>query len=90
MEYRMLKLVRLKTLAVSSSENARWGGIREACKITGIGRTRLYQLVDDANGKIRTCSLKRPGAVKGRRLIHPPSLLDYLEELAVKQQEVVS
>jgi hypothetical protein len=61
-----------------------WVGVEEACIATGLGRSRLYQLFDDVP-EIKTCSLKRPGTTKGRRLIHLPSLLGYLEELAIAQ-----
>src|SRR4029077_17892376 len=59
-----------------------WVGTEEACIASGLGRSRLYQLLKDVP-QIKTCSLKRPGTTKGRRLIHLPSLLGYLEGLAV-------
>jgi hypothetical protein len=61
-----------------------WVGTEEACIATGIGRSRLYQLFNDVPD-IKTCSLKRPGTTKGRRLVHLPSLLGYLEGLAIAQ-----
>jgi hypothetical protein len=62
-----------------------WVGIEEACIASGLGRSRLYQLLNDAP-QIETCSLKRPGTTKGRRLIHLPSLLGYLDKLAEEQE----
>jgi hypothetical protein len=61
-----------------------WVGVEEACLASGLGRSRLYQLFDDAP-EVKTCSLKRPGTTKGRRLVHLPSLLGYLEGLAMEQ-----
>jgi len=61
-----------------------WVGVEEACIASWLGRSRLYQLFDDVPD-IKTCSLKRPGTTKGRRLIHLPSLLGYLTTLAAEQ-----
>ena len=61
-----------------------WAGVEEACIASGLGRSRLYQLFHDVP-EIKTCSLRRPGTIKGRRLIHLPSLLGYLERLAIAQ-----
>jgi hypothetical protein len=62
-----------------------WARVPVASKACGIGRTRLYELLNEARGKIRTCLLKSPGADRGARLIHLPSLFGYLETLAATQ-----
>jgi hypothetical protein len=62
-----------------------WARVRMASKACGIGRTRLYELLNEARGKIRTCLLKSPGGERGARLIHLPSLFGYLETLAASQ-----
>jgi hypothetical protein len=62
-----------------------WARVPVASRACGIGRTRLYELLNEARGKIRTCLLKSPGAERGARLIHLPSLFGYLETLAASQ-----
>jgi hypothetical protein len=59
----------------------------EVCKALGIKKTRTYELLNEANGKIKTLVLKSPGAKKGARLIHLPSLLAYLEQMAEEQRK---
>ena len=44
---------------------------------SGLTRAKLYQLA--AEGKIKTASLREPGALKGTRLFGLQSILDYLE-----------
>jgi hypothetical protein len=62
-----------------------WARIPVAVKASGIGRTRLYELLSEANGAVKTLVLKSPGAERGARLIHLPSLFAYLEALATSQ-----
>jgi hypothetical protein len=42
----------------------------------GLSRTHAYNLSDE--GKIRSCVLRRPGAVRGRRLFDCQSIRDFL------------
>jgi len=65
----------------------KWDRPNEAATRCGIKKTRLYQLLNEANGKIKTCLLKSPGAKKGARLIHLPSLFAYLEQMAEEQRK---
>lgn len=46
----------------------------------GLTRPMFYQLM--AQGRIRTASLRRPGTVRGARLIWLPSVLELLDRLA--------
>ena len=46
--------------------------------ITSLPRSSMWELVQRSKGKIRTVSLRKPGATKGTRLIHLASLLDFL------------
>jgi hypothetical protein len=62
------------------------GRVAAACRLTGLGKTRLYELLTESRDRILTCSLRNPGAEKGARLIHLPSLLGYLEHLAIEQR----
>jgi hypothetical protein len=55
------------------------------CQHTGLARTTLLELVLGSKGKIKTVSLKKPGAIRGVRLIHLPSLQTYLAGLAEQQ-----
>jgi hypothetical protein len=49
-----------------------------AQRLTGLCRSHLYALQDE--GKIRSACLRRPGALRGKRLWHMPSLLDFLRK----------
>ncbi len=66
-----------------------WGRVATACHLSGLGKTRLYELLTESRGRILTCSLRSPGAEKGARLVYLPSLLGYLEDLAIEQQAEV-
>ena len=53
------------------------------CPITGLTRTKLYDLISPSedNGfkpPVKSVSLRKPGQIKGTRLIVLQSLLDYL------------
>jgi hypothetical protein len=43
---------------------------------TSIGRSKLYELA--GKGLIRSVSIRQPGQVKGTRLFHLQSVLDYV------------
>lgn len=45
---------------------------------TGFSRAKLYSLV--AEGKIRSVSIREPGAIKGTRLFNLPSILAFIEK----------
>ena len=53
---------------------------RGHCPHTGLTRGAFYELIR-AN-KIRTASLKKPGAMRGTRLVWLPSLMAHLEKFA--------
>lgn len=48
-------------------------------RLQGMSRTTLFELWKA--GHIKTVSIKKPGAVKGIRLVYMPSLHAYLESL---------
>ena len=50
------------------------------CAFTGLSRTKLWEIL--CTRKVKTVCLRRPGALKGARLVHLQSLLDYLHSLA--------
>ena len=44
---------------------------------TGFTRPKLYELA--GAGHIRSVSIREPGAIKGTRLFHLQSMLDYID-----------
>lgn len=52
---------------------------------TGLTRPAFYQLI--AQGRIRTVSLRRPGTLRGARLVWLPSVLALLDSLADQQHQ---
>ena len=61
-----------------------WVKINTAAKTVGLCRARLYTLLKEADGEIKTVLLKNPTSrgERGARLIHLPSLLEYFDNLA--------
>ncbi len=53
--------------------------IRGGERYTGLSRSKLYQLATDR--KIRSVSLREPGQIKGTRVFHLRSILNYFESL---------
>jgi hypothetical protein len=49
-------------------------------RLCGLSRTTILELSDA--GLIRTVAIRKPGAVKGIRLVFTPSLYAYLDSLA--------
>jgi len=54
-----------------------WVRIPEAVKISGLGRSSIYELI--GAGKIRSFSKRDRGALRGIRLISYDSLVEFLE-----------
>lgn len=50
---------------------------------SSIGRSKLYELA--GKGLIRSVSIRQPGQVKGTRLFHLQSVLDYIASCEVAQ-----
>jgi hypothetical protein len=65
-----------------------WLNIQQTIKAYPIGRTTLFDIV--RRGCIKSAVLRSPGSLKGRRLIHRPSLDEYLLKLAAEETELVS
>ena len=53
-----------------------WARIPDAVKFGGVGRSKLYELIDD--GEIRSVLLRQKGRMRGIRLINVQSLRDYI------------
>jgi hypothetical protein len=65
------------------------------CPITGLTRTKLYDLISPSedNGfkpPVKSVSLRKPGQIKGTRLIVRQSLLDYLYREVDKFQHALA
>lgn len=82
-----------KSLQPSAGEllNERRGGlpvwvrapVRGPEHFTGLSRAKLYDLI--GKGLIRSRSLREPGAIRGCRLFHLGSILDYIERAGVEE-----
>lgn len=57
-----------------------WCRVAQALAWSGMGRTRLYELIN--SGKIKTVSLRAKGDLRGTRLVSLPSLRQYIAKLA--------
>ena len=72
-------LATLQTLSDVQALKPEWLRIPAASRVSGLSRKQIF--VGIANGTIRSKHLKRPGAVKGIRLIHFDSLMAFIEGL---------
>lgn len=57
-------------------------------RFCGFCRSKLYQLATD--GLIRSVSIRAPGQVKGTRLFHLGSVLDYIEKCELNANEEIA
>lgn len=57
--------------------------VKGHCPETGLSRAAMYQLI--AEGKIKTACIRRPGTVRGQRLVYLPSVLEFLDREAEKE-----
>jgi len=67
----------------TSLADAEWMSLprpRERDRYANLSRTTLIELLN--RGDVKGCVLRRPGATRGKRLVHLPSLRAYLERLA--------
>ena len=55
---------------------------------TGLSRAYIYQLINER--KIKSVSLRKPGCLRGVRLIHLASLKSYLRRLMEQQEAAQS
>lgn len=61
-----------------------WDRIPGACLLSKLSRSTLYSHFDISGGPLRTASIRRPGAVRGIRMVHIPTLLTWLDSHAEK------
>jgi hypothetical protein len=57
----------------------------ERCRYTSLSRSALNALILGKNPPVKSVSLRKQYAVRGKRLIHLGSLLDYIEGKAAAQ-----
>ena len=50
------------------------------CPHSGLSRATYYELIKD--GRIRSANLRKPGALRGIRLVWLPSVMAYLDRFA--------
>ena len=53
---------------------------RGHCPDTGLSRAFYYQLITE--GRIRTACLRKPGAIRGQRLVWLPSVMELIDKAA--------
>ncbi len=73
----------LPASSISEAEYLSLPRPRERCRFSNLSRTALVELLN--RGTIAGVSLRRPGALRGKRLIFKKSLADYLQRLLSEQ-----
>ena len=58
---------------------------RGHCPITGLSRAAAYDLI--RQGKIKSACIRKPGAVRGQRLVYLPSVLELLDRCADQESK---
>ena len=66
-------------------ETRKWMRFMEAANTIGLKRARMFELLKESNGEIKSCVLKSPGAKRGARLVNMTSLFGYLSDVAEYQ-----
>lgn len=74
-------------LPTSDTLKPEWLRIPESVKVSGIGRSLLYERL--ATGEIKSAVVKKRGAVRGIRLVNYDSLMAFIEA-AVEKPEAVA
>jgi hypothetical protein len=54
--------------------------VRGHCPETGLSRAAAYDLI--RQGKIKSACIRKPGAIRGQRLVFLPSVLQFLDRCA--------
>ncbi len=65
------------------SHNATWDRLPGKGYYFGMSRAYIYRLIHD--GHVKTALIKRPGKVRGLRLVWRPSVLAYIESNRVEE-----
>jgi hypothetical protein len=56
---------------------------RGHCPECGLSRAAAYNLIQE--GKIKSACIRKPGAVRGQRLVFLPSVLEFLDRCAERE-----
>lgn len=72
-------LAKLQTMEDVQALRPVWLRVPAAMRVSGLSRQQIFAGI--ANGTIRSKHLKRPGAMKGIRLIQFDSLMAFIEGL---------
>lgn len=59
----------------------------EKCPVTGLPRTTLIELLQDAGDKVKVRYLRKPGATTGIKLIPRQQLIDYINTLPTAAED---
>ena len=78
--YVMKPIALLTRGTATAAQKPEWLRIPQAIATFGIGRTKLYELINSK--AIKSASIRQRGQLKGTRLISFDSLNDYLNKLA--------
>ncbi len=62
---------------IVTTQPVEWLSIKDAARLFGLGRSSIYTLIGEE--RIRSCSLRLRGNVRGKRLISAESLRMFLE-----------
>ena len=68
------------TTTIANSAKPEFADAKGARQSFGLSRSHLYDL--NSRGKIRSVSIRRPGAVRGRRLFDCESIRNFLNSCA--------
>jgi hypothetical protein len=71
----------------STNQYPEWLRVSEACAYSRLGKAALYDLMN--RGLIRSYANRRPGQIKGTRLISFASLKEHLESHATGGRPVI-
>ena len=63
--------------AITTTNDVEWLRVKDAVRLSSIGRSTLYELMKD--GLIKARRVRRPGCVKGIVLISSESLRQFIE-----------
>jgi hypothetical protein len=78
-----------RILDIKGRIQPQWVRPIDAAAACGLRKSRLYELLNESNGKVRSCVLKSPGATRGARLINLASLFAYIEGVAQVQRKEI-
>ena len=76
-------LAAFEAASLADAEWMRLPSPRARCRLTGLSRTSLNELVD--RGVVRAVTVRQPGAQRGIKLLNRASLLAYLARLDAEQ-----